>query len=66
MKKMDREKRLNKIRMTLKGKDFLSIEELSKLTGIPRSSVGRYVYQNLKKEIEIRSYGNIVIIKKLK
>jgi len=56
--------RLNKIRTTLSGKDFVSIEELSKLTGISRSSVSRYVYNDLKKEVEIKSYGNIVLIKK--
>jgi DeoR/GlpR family transcriptional regulator of sugar metabolism len=56
--------RLNKIRTTLNGKNFVSIEELSRLTGIPRSTVSRYVYGNLKKEVEIKSYGNIVLIKK--
>lgn len=55
--------RLNKIRTVLSGKDFVSIEELSRLSGIPRSSVSRYVYYELKKEIEIKSYGNIVLIK---
>lgn len=56
--------RLNKIRTTLSGKDFVNIEELSRLTGIPRSSVSRYLYNNLKKELIIKSYGNIVLIRK--
>jgi hypothetical protein len=56
--------RLNKLRTTLRGKNFVSIEELSRLSGFPRSSVSRYVYGNLKKELEIKSYGNIVLIKK--
>lgn len=58
------EQRLNKIRTTLNGEDFLSIEEVSKNTKIPRSTISRYIYNNLKDEVQIRSYGNIVLIKK--
>jgi len=56
--------RLNKIRTSIRSKDYVSIEDLSRLTGISRSSVSRYVYNQLKKELEIKSYGNIVLIKK--
>lgn len=56
--------RLNKIRTSISSKDYVSIEELSRLTGISRSSVSRYIYGHLKKEVEIKSYGNIVLIKK--
>jgi DeoR/GlpR family transcriptional regulator of sugar metabolism len=58
------EQRLNKIRTTLDGEDFLNIEEISKNTKIPRSTIGRYIRNNLKDEVRIKSYGNVVLIKK--
>jgi|YelNatPaOPRAMG01_1025707.scaffolds.fasta_scaffold48419_3 DeoR/GlpR family transcriptional regulator of sugar metabolism len=64
LKKNELEERLNRIRSVLKRKEFLNIEELSKLTNIPRSTVSRYIYKELRNEVEIKSYGNVVLIRK--